>query len=139
MIFAFSLLSFPSTFYHPELTALVKENEETLSQLQQQLYNQKSTELSSLDHKYSKSMAELSKSLSDKTEELRTIRASQQSLIDALTEKEKLLDSSKSRIDHLTRDLSFCGDSLCSVRGERDTLKGDVIQLEVRLKIIIAE
>lgn len=111
---------------------LIKENEQRLIELRQQLESQNSSELSNRDQKYSNRIAELTETLSGKIAEIRNLRSSQQSFLESVTEKEKLLESSKSRVDQLTRDLSFCGDSLCSVRGERDAFKEKIIQLEVR-------
>ena len=110
---------------------LIKENEQRLIELREQLESQNSSELSNRDQKYSSRIAELTETLSNKMAEIRSLRSSQQSLLESVTEKEKLLESSKSRVDQLTRDLSFCGDSLCSVRGERDTFKEKIIQLQV--------
>uniref|UniRef100_A0A1X7VPZ6 Protein FAM184A/B N-terminal domain-containing protein n=1 Tax=Amphimedon queenslandica TaxID=400682 RepID=A0A1X7VPZ6_AMPQE len=116
-----------------ELDSMIKENEQRLIELRKQLESQNSSELSNRDQKYSNRIAELTETLSGKIAEIRSLRSSQQSLLESVTEKEKLLGSSKSRVDQLTRDLSFCGDSLCSVRGERDAFKEKIIQLELSI------
>lgn len=119
--------------HNKELDLLIKENEQRLIELRQQLESQNSSELSNRDQKYSNRIAELTETLSGKIAEIRNLRSSQQSFLESVTEKEKLLESSKSRVDQLTRDLSFCGDSLCSVRGERDAFKEKIIQLELSI------
>lgn len=110
---------------------LRKTHEESLLSLRAEFEGERSSEMNRLSQRYDIDVADLSHSLSKRTEELKGLQLSHSSLLNAISEKERHLESVKGNLNQLKGELRQCHDDLTTVKSERDLLKEETNRLKV--------